>query len=65
MGRRLALQMASVCTVLAIVGGCEVVPTPVPQSQFYIHDRGASIDQLRGLVREFVAVAVYWWRGWL
>ena len=31
MGRRLALQMASLCTVLAIVGGCEVVPTPVPR----------------------------------
>ena len=43
----------------------QVVPTPVRQSQFYTHDRGASVDQLRGLAREYVALAVYWWRGWL
>ena len=43
----------------------QVVPTPVPQSQFYTHDRGASVDQLRGLAREYLALVVYWWRGWL
>ena len=43
----------------------EVTPTPVPVSQFYAHDRGASLDQLRGLVREYSALAAYWWRGWL
>jgi uncharacterized SAM-binding protein YcdF (DUF218 family)/glycosyltransferase involved in cell wall biosynthesis len=43
----------------------DVVPTPVPQSQFYAHDRGASLDQLRGLAREYTALAVYWWRGWI
>jgi uncharacterized SAM-binding protein YcdF (DUF218 family)/glycosyltransferase involved in cell wall biosynthesis len=43
----------------------DVVPTPVPQSQFYAHDRGASVDQLRGLVREYGALAAYWWRGWI
>ncbi len=43
----------------------DVVPTPVPQSQFYAHGRGASLDQLRGLAREYAALAVYWWRGWL
>ena len=42
-----------------------VVPTPVPQSQFYTHDRGATLDQLRGLTREYVALIVYWWRGWI
>ena len=42
-----------------------VVPTPVPTSQFYAHGRGASIEQLRGLLQEYVAIAVYWWRGWL
>jgi uncharacterized SAM-binding protein YcdF (DUF218 family) len=42
-----------------------VIPTPVPQSQFYAHDRGASLDQLRGILREYMALAVYWWRGWL
>jgi uncharacterized SAM-binding protein YcdF (DUF218 family) len=43
----------------------DVVPTPVPKSQFYLHDRGASLDQLRGLTREYGALAAYWWRGWL
>jgi uncharacterized SAM-binding protein YcdF (DUF218 family) len=43
----------------------DVVPTPVPQSQFYTHESGASLDQLRGLVREFGALAIYWWRGWI
>jgi uncharacterized SAM-binding protein YcdF (DUF218 family)/glycosyltransferase involved in cell wall biosynthesis len=43
----------------------EVVPTPVPQSQFYSHERGASLDQLRGLVREYAALSWYWWKGWV
>jgi uncharacterized SAM-binding protein YcdF (DUF218 family)/glycosyltransferase involved in cell wall biosynthesis len=43
----------------------EVVATPVPQSQFYTHGRGANLDQLRGLAREYGALAAYWWRGWL
>jgi uncharacterized SAM-binding protein YcdF (DUF218 family)/glycosyltransferase involved in cell wall biosynthesis len=43
----------------------DVVSTPVPQSQFYTHGRGASLDQLRGLAREYVALAAYWWRGWI
>jgi uncharacterized SAM-binding protein YcdF (DUF218 family)/glycosyltransferase involved in cell wall biosynthesis len=43
----------------------EVTPTPVPQSQFYAHQRGASLAQIRGLVQEYAAIAVYWWRGWL
>jgi uncharacterized SAM-binding protein YcdF (DUF218 family)/glycosyltransferase involved in cell wall biosynthesis len=43
----------------------EVVATPVPQSQFYTHGRGASLDQLRGLAREYLALVAYWWRGWL
>jgi uncharacterized SAM-binding protein YcdF (DUF218 family)/glycosyltransferase involved in cell wall biosynthesis len=43
----------------------EVVATPVPKSQFYTHERGASLDQLRGLAREYAALAAYWWRDWL
>ena len=41
----------------------DVVPTPVAQSQFYAHARGATLDQLRGLAREYAALAWYWWRG--
>ncbi len=43
----------------------EVVSTPVPVSQFYLHTTGASVEQIGGIVHEFAAIAVYWWRGWL
>ena len=43
----------------------DVIPTPVPFSQFYDHDRGASLDQIRGLIQEYAAIVVYWWRGWI
>jgi uncharacterized SAM-binding protein YcdF (DUF218 family)/glycosyltransferase involved in cell wall biosynthesis len=43
----------------------EVVPTPVAQSAFYTHDRGASIPQIHGIVQEYVALAYYRMKGWL
>lgn len=45
--------------------GIEVVPTPVPQSQFYTHARGASLEQIRGILHEYVALLDYWRRGWI
>jgi uncharacterized SAM-binding protein YcdF (DUF218 family) len=43
----------------------EVVASPVPNSQFYTHERGATVEQLRGLLHEYVAIVVYWWKGWI
>jgi uncharacterized SAM-binding protein YcdF (DUF218 family)/glycosyltransferase involved in cell wall biosynthesis len=43
----------------------EVTPTPPAFSQFYDHDRGASLDQIRGLAQEYAAIVLYWWRGWI
>jgi uncharacterized SAM-binding protein YcdF (DUF218 family) len=43
----------------------EVVATPPKDSQFYTHDRGATLDQLRGLIHEYGAILIYWWRGWI
>jgi uncharacterized SAM-binding protein YcdF (DUF218 family)/glycosyltransferase involved in cell wall biosynthesis len=43
----------------------DAIPTPVPFSQFYDHGWGASLDQIRGLLQEYVAIAWYRWRGWL
>ena len=43
----------------------QVIPTPVPQSAFYTHDRGASIPQIHGIVQEYVALAYYRAKGWL
>jgi len=42
-----------------------VVPTPAPQSQFYDHTRGATLDQVRGILQEYLAIFGYWRRGWL
>ena len=42
-----------------------VVPSPVPQSQFYAHARGASLAQIRGIIQEYAALAYYWYKGWV
>ena len=55
----------AVLTWRHVAPAIDVVPTPVPFSQFYDHERGASLDQMRGLVQEYVAIAAYWWRGWI
>jgi uncharacterized SAM-binding protein YcdF (DUF218 family)/glycosyltransferase involved in cell wall biosynthesis len=44
----------------------QVVPTPPAESQFYDHaGGGASLEQVRGIFQEYVAIAAYWRRGWL
>jgi uncharacterized SAM-binding protein YcdF (DUF218 family)/glycosyltransferase involved in cell wall biosynthesis len=43
----------------------EVIPEPVPQSQFYAHARGASLNQIRGIVQEYLALVNYWWKEWI
>jgi uncharacterized SAM-binding protein YcdF (DUF218 family)/glycosyltransferase involved in cell wall biosynthesis len=42
-----------------------VIPTPPDQSQFYEHARGASLEQIRGILWEYLATFAYWRRGWL
>jgi uncharacterized SAM-binding protein YcdF (DUF218 family)/glycosyltransferase involved in cell wall biosynthesis len=42
-----------------------VIPTPVAQSQFYAHGWGASLEQVRGILHEYAALAAYWSRGWI
>lgn len=46
--------------------GVQVISTPVPISQFYLRDGDdpPSLEQLRGLLQEYAAIALYWWRGW-
>jgi uncharacterized SAM-binding protein YcdF (DUF218 family)/glycosyltransferase involved in cell wall biosynthesis len=43
----------------------EVIPTPATQSQFYDHARGASLEQVRGILQEYLAIFGYWRRGWV
>jgi len=40
-----------------------VIPTPPPQSQFYAHGWGASLEQIRGILQEYAAIVAYWWWG--
>ena len=40
-----------------------VIPAPA-DSQFYVHETGASLEQIRGLLHEYVALLVYKLRGW-
>ena len=42
-----------------------VTPTPPPRSQFYDHSRGATFEQLRGILYEYVAIFAYWRHGWV
>ena len=42
-----------------------VIATPAEDSQFYQHDRGASLEQVRAIATEYIAILAYWRRGWL
>jgi uncharacterized SAM-binding protein YcdF (DUF218 family)/glycosyltransferase involved in cell wall biosynthesis len=43
----------------------EAIPSPVPVSQFYAHERGVSLEQIRGIAQEYAAIVQYWWKGWI
>jgi hypothetical protein len=45
--------------------GVRVVPAPPPKTQFYDHARGATLEQMRGVFHEYLAIVVYWVRGWI
>ena len=42
-----------------------VIARPVPQSQFYSHSLGANLEQIRGILWEYLAIVLYWWKGWI
>jgi len=42
-----------------------VIPAPPPRSQFYDHTRGASLEQIGGILHEYLAILDYWRRGWI
>jgi uncharacterized SAM-binding protein YcdF (DUF218 family)/glycosyltransferase involved in cell wall biosynthesis len=41
----------------------EVLATPPDNSLFYAHRRGASLEQIRGLIQEYAGIVYYWWAG--
>ena len=42
-----------------------IIPAPPPRSQFYDHTRGASLEQVAGILHEYAAILGYWRRGWI
>jgi uncharacterized SAM-binding protein YcdF (DUF218 family) len=47
-----------------VAPGVQVVATPPETSQFYAHGRrGATTQQIRGLLQEYAAIVHYWWLG--
>lgn len=42
-----------------------VIPVPVSQNQFYAHKGGASLEQIRGIIHEYLGLAYYWIRHWI
>jgi uncharacterized SAM-binding protein YcdF (DUF218 family)/glycosyltransferase involved in cell wall biosynthesis len=42
-----------------------VIAAPVLESQFYAHLRGASLEQIQGILHEYFGIVVYWWKGWV
>lgn len=38
-----------------------VIVTAVADSRFYHHGGGASLEQIRGILHEYIAIVVYWW----
>jgi uncharacterized SAM-binding protein YcdF (DUF218 family)/glycosyltransferase involved in cell wall biosynthesis len=45
--------------------GVTVIASPPPESQFYAHTRGATLEQIRGILQEYVAILDYWRKGWI
>jgi uncharacterized SAM-binding protein YcdF (DUF218 family)/glycosyltransferase involved in cell wall biosynthesis len=42
-----------------------VFAAPPVRSQFYDHVRGASLEQVSGILHEYLAIAGYWRHGWI
>jgi uncharacterized SAM-binding protein YcdF (DUF218 family) len=42
-----------------------VIPQPPPRSQFYAHARGSNLDQIWGILHEYVSLVYYWLKGWV
>jgi len=67
--RRIALVSSpyhmrrAVLTWRKVAPEVQVIATPPESSSFYAHQRGASVEQIRSLLQEYVAIVYYWWLG--
>ena len=67
--RRIALVSSpyhmrrAVMTWRKVSPNLEIIPTPPDSSLFYAHERGATLEQIRGLLQEYAGIVYYWWAG--
>ena len=67
--RRIALVSSpyhmrrAIMTWRKMAPGVEVIATPPENSIFYAHTRGATLEQIRGLMQEYLGIVYYWWAG--
>lgn len=55
----------AVWTFRKLAPGLRVIPAPVPRSRFYAHGAGAELDQIQGILHEYLSILYYWWNGWI
>ena len=55
----------AVWTFRKLAPAITVIPSPVPNSQFYSRSGGARLEQLRAILHEYLGILYYWWHGWL
>ena len=55
----------AVWTFRKVAPDITVIPSPVPASRFYAHGGGASLEQIRGILHEYLGIVYYWWKGWI
>ncbi len=42
-----------------------LIPTPVARSEFYARGSTIRLEQIIGILHEYVGLLYYWWRGWI
>jgi uncharacterized SAM-binding protein YcdF (DUF218 family) len=57
-----------------VAQGIKIIYTPIPKSRFYSHNIRSSnrrrwkqvkVQQIRGLVHEYLGIIYYWWKGYI
>lgn len=59
-------HMRRVSLVYGKIGGnLKVAYAPIPESRFYSHGAGASSEQIRAIIHEYLGIVYYWWKGYI
>ena len=55
----------AVLTFHKIAPHLQVIPTPAPSNQFYAPEPGITLEQIHGILHEYVGLLSYWLKGWI